>query len=154
MYSKKSIKLNYLFNLSYQILILIIPLITTPYISRVIGVQGIGIYSYTASIASFFSLFAVMGTTTFGQREISYVQNDEHRRSVVFWENVSIRIITSCIILCIYLFFALYQKEYRIVFIILGLNIIAIMLDVSWFFQGMEEFGKIVGRNVFLSLLI
>lgn len=55
---KKSITINYLLNTSYQILILIVPLITTPYVSRVLGAEGIGIYSYTYSIVSYFLLFA------------------------------------------------------------------------------------------------
>ena len=54
---KKSIKKNYMYNLIYQILVIILPLITTPYLSRVLGAEGIGIYSYTLSITTYFILF-------------------------------------------------------------------------------------------------
>ena len=74
MASEKSIKKNYIFNLTYQLLLLITPLITTPYVSRVLGADGIGTVSYAESIVSYFVLFATMGITTHGQREISYVQ--------------------------------------------------------------------------------
>ena len=71
---KKSIKKNYMYNLIYQILTLITPFITTPYLSRVLGANGVGTYSYIDSVCSYFVLFATLGLTTFGQREVSYVQ--------------------------------------------------------------------------------
>ena len=55
--NKKSIKKNYLYNLSYQILVMLLPFITTPYVSRILGVTNIGIYSYTLSISTFFYSF-------------------------------------------------------------------------------------------------
>ena len=70
--ANKSIKKNYIYNLTFQILTLIIPLITTPYLSRVLGAEGIGIYSYVESISAYFVLFATLGLTIFGQREVSY----------------------------------------------------------------------------------
>ena len=54
---KKSIIKNYIYNLSYQILVLLLPLITTPYISRVLGPENVGIYSFTISIVTYFTLF-------------------------------------------------------------------------------------------------
>lgn len=58
---KKSITKNYIYNLSYEILALILPLITTPYISRILGAENIGIYSYTTSITTYFILFGSLG---------------------------------------------------------------------------------------------
>ncbi len=72
----KSIKKNYIYNLLYQILSLLTPLITTPYISRVLGVEKIGIYSYSSSIVSYFVIFAAMGIASYGQRVVSYYQDD------------------------------------------------------------------------------
>lgn len=77
--AQKSIKKNYIYNLAFQILALVIPLITTPYLSRVLGADGIGTYSYVEAISSYFVLFATLGLTTFGQREVSYVQDDRKR---------------------------------------------------------------------------
>lgn len=57
-----SIKKNVIISTLYQILSVITPLITAPYISRVIGADGIGAYSYTSSIQMYFSLFAALGT--------------------------------------------------------------------------------------------
>lgn len=83
--ARKSIKKNYLFNLSYQILLLITPLITTPYVSRALGADGIGTVSYAGSMVTYFTLFATLGITIYGQREISYVQDSVDKRSKVFW---------------------------------------------------------------------
>jgi O-antigen/teichoic acid export membrane protein len=104
---KKSIKKNYIYNLTYQILILIVPLITTPYLSRVLGAENIGIYSYTLSIATYFILFGSLGVAMYGQREIAYVQNNRYERSKNFFEILIMRFITLGISLIIfYLVFA------------------------------------------------
>ena len=75
----KSIKKNYLYNLIYQVLILVLPILTTPYISRVLGPENVGIYSYTISIVTYFSLFGSLGVSLYGQREIAYAR--ERRKS-------------------------------------------------------------------------
>ena len=152
MASEKSIKKNYIFNLSYQILLLITPLITTPYVSRVLGADGIGTVSYAESIASYFVLFATMGITTYGQREISYVQQSVEKRSIVFWNTKILEFVTSGAMLVAYLIFAILQQQ-SIIYVIFACNIIAVFFDVSWFFQGVEEFGKIVLRNVIFKLI-
>uniref|UniRef100_UPI0022E208A9 oligosaccharide flippase family protein n=1 Tax=Megamonas funiformis TaxID=437897 RepID=UPI0022E208A9 len=98
----KNIGKNYLYNLIYQILLIISPLITTPYISRVLEPEGVGLYSYTNAIVSYFILFATMGITIYGQREISYVQDNKDKRSQVFWNVKLLSIVNVCIWLIIY----------------------------------------------------
>ena len=86
MTKKKSLTKNYIYNASYQVLALITPLITTPYLSRVLEADGIGVYSFTTSIVSYFTMFGVLGTLSYGNREIAYLQEDRKTRSKVFWE--------------------------------------------------------------------
>lgn len=151
--ANKSIKRNYFYNLLQQILSVITPLITIPYVSRVIGAEGLGIYSYTASIVSYFALFAALGTVSYGQREISYVQDDREKRTQVFW-NTEIRcIITTFICLCVYGCFVLIQEQYRMIYVILAISIIEVALNITWLFAGMEEFGTIVRRNIVIRIL-
>ena len=76
---QKSISKNYLYNLFYQILTIVMPLITTPYLSRILGAESIGIYSYTLSITTYFILFGTLGIFMYGQREIAYVQEDRQK---------------------------------------------------------------------------
>ena len=60
-----NIKKNFIYNVLYQILIMILPLITTPYIARVIGANGVGVQSYTYSVVNYFVLFAMLGVNNY-----------------------------------------------------------------------------------------
>lgn len=77
---------NYLYNAGYQILALIVPLITAPYISRVLHPAGVGYNAYTNSIIQYFVLMADLGIAMYGQREIAYVREDPKKMSQTFWE--------------------------------------------------------------------
>lgn len=127
-------------------LILLTPFITTPYISRVLGADGIGLSSYTNSIVTYFVLIAVLGTSDYGQREIAYRQDDVKERSKMFWEVFSLRALTSLLSLGLFLTVT-WDSNYRQLYLLQSINIISVMFDISWFFQGLEEFGKIVFRN-------
>ena len=150
--AQKSIKKNYVYNLTYQILTLITPLITTPYLSRVFGADGIGTCSYIESISSYFVLFATLGLTTFGQRETSYVQEDRKKRSIIFWETNIIELIASTLCIVAYVAFSFSQTNYKL-YLVLVLNLFSVIANISWFFQGMEEFGKIVLRNIIFKII-
>ena len=113
---KKSIAVNYILNTTYQILILIVPLITTPYISRVLGAEGIGVYSYTYSVVSYFLIVAAMGTTTYGQRTIAYYQDDKYKRSCKFFEILLFRALTTGVCSIGYIWYI--QQSYQFVWII------------------------------------
>ena len=151
--SKKSVAKNYIYNLIYQILILILPVITTPYLSRVLGAEGIGIYSYTVSIVTYFILFGSLGMAMYAQREIAYVQDNIDKRSIIFWEVFILRAITLMISLIIFYFTFAMTGEYCVYYRILVLEIIGNIFDISAFFQGMEEFKKIVKRNLIVKFI-
>lgn len=150
---KKSILNNYIYNLLYQILAIIMPLITTPYLSRVLGAENIGIYSYTLSITTYFILFGSLGIAMYGQREIAYVQNNINKRSTTFYEIFIMRLITLLISLLIFYFTFCLNGQYTVYYKILILEIIANAIDISWFFQGLEEFKKTVVRNMLVKLI-
>lgn len=150
--ARKSIKKNYLFNLSYQILLLITPLITTPYVSRALGADGIGTVSYAGSMVTYFTLFATLGITIYGQREISYVQDSVDKRSKVFWNTKILGFFTSGCAFLIYVIFSLFNDNTPL-YLVLAFNILAVFVDVTWFFQGLEEFGKIVIRNTIIRII-
>lgn len=150
---KNSVKKNYMYNLLYQILVMIIPLVTTPYLSRVLGAENIGIYSYTLSITTYFILFGSLGVAMYGQREIAYVQDDIRKRSRAFYEIFIMRLLALAVSLFIfYISFCLYG-EYSIYYKILVFEIIATIFDISWYFQGLEEFKKTVMRNMLVKLI-
>lgn len=151
--ARKSLTKNYIYNLIYQVLILVLPLVTTPYLSRVIGATGIGIYSYTYTIVSYFALFGTLGITMYGQREIAYAQEHKEKRSKIFWEIILFRIISTSIAIIVYYFWFVRGVEYQIYYKILILYLVGTALDISWFFQGMEEFKKTVTRSVLVRII-
>lgn len=153
MKAQKSIKKNYIYNVSYQILTLLTPFITTPYISRVLGAEGIGTYSYSNSIVSYFVLVAVLGLHTYGQREAAYSQDNPYKITGIFWETTIFKLITSVISLTAYFIFISFLRNNSAVFLIQSITILATALDISWFFQGLEEFGKIAMRNCGFKVL-
>jgi len=117
-----------------------------------LGADGIGTVSYAESIVSYFTLFATMGISTYGQREISYVQQSEEERSIVFWNTKILEFVTSGTMMLIYLLFSYFQDNY-LIYIILSCNIVAVFFDITWLFQGLEEFGKIVFRNFIFKFI-
>lgn len=153
MNKKKSIAKNYIYNLIYQILVIILPLITTPYISRVLGAENIGIYSYTLSITTYFILFGTLGVASYGHREIAYVQESMEKRSKVFYEINIMRLITLSISMVFFYSCFCLHGRYSMYYKILLLEIIANCIDISWFFQGMEEFKKTVTRNIVIKFV-
>lgn len=150
--AKKSITKNYIYNMVYQVLILILPLITTPYLSRVLGAEGIGIYSYTYTIVTYFILFGSLGVALYGQREIAYAQENVEARKKTFIEIILFRFITIGIATIAYAFIFMNGEKYQLYYRILLIELIAGAFDISWFFQGMEEFKRTVTRNVLVRL--
>lgn len=144
---------NYLYNLSYQLLIIILPLITTPYVSRVLGAKGVGTFGYTNSIVQYFILFGAIGLNLYGQREIAYHQQNKEEYSQLFWELFLVRLCTMTISLCLFFCMSSAYTKYTYILYIQMIDIIASMIDVSWFYQGIEDFKKIVIRNFFVKLV-
>lgn len=150
---QKSLTKNFLYNLIYQVTLIFLPIITTPYISRVLGAENIGIYGYTQSISTYFILFGLLGISMYGQREIAYLQKEKEKYSIVFFEILFLKFITLCISTILYYCIFGFKNAYSLYFNLLLLDFVANFFDISWFFQGLEEFKKIVLRNLFIKLL-
>lgn len=151
--AQKSIKKNFIYSTAYQILNVITPFITAPYISRVLGAEGIGIQSYTASIQQYFLMFAVLGTLSYGAREISMNRDNIYIRSKLFWEIELMVIGTTFVALSGWICLIFASSRYRIYYTVLTIGIIAAAFDISWFFNGMEEFKLTVIRNSIFKIL-
>lgn len=149
-----SAKKNFIYNVVYQVLLLILPLITTPYIARVIGPEGVGIQSYTYSIANYFLLFAMLGINNHGSRTIAMVKDNKEELSRTFFSIYSLQVITSIFIAICYLVYIIFiAKEYKVFFWIQMIYVISAAFDINWFFFGMEQFKLTVIRNTAIKLL-
>lgn len=151
--NRDSIKKNYLYNISYQVFMAIVPLITTPYISRILEIDGIGIYSYTYSIVRYFWLFSVLGTATYGLRIIGISQEDLEERSYKFWNLFLLKAFLSTVGIFCYIFYTVKFADNRNIALIQGIYLLAAMIDISWFYQGMENFKKITIKNFIIKIM-
>ena len=145
---------NYLYNVVYQVLLLIVPLITVPYISRVLGPDLVGINSYTNSWMTFFMLIGQMGISLYGNREIAYHRENKKRRSTIFWGIESLQVLTILFALALYLTAVfLFSTTFQRYFLLQTFWIIAAGVDVSWYFMGMENFQRTVTRNLVVKII-
>ena len=145
--------LNYLYNIAYQGLVIVLPFVTAPYLSRVLGAELLGSYSYTYSIASYFILFAMLGVNNYGNRSIAQVRDDRQARSAAFWGIYVLQLATSAVALAAYLAFSLAQGGLNgRLQLIWGIYVLSAALDVNWFFFGLEQFRLTVTRNFVIKL--
>ena len=135
---------NYLYNLSYQILTIILPIITVPYVTRIFTSEDLGNYGFYNSIVSYFSLFAMLGIGIYGTKQIAAARNV----SSTFWNIYAIQLTASILALFVYVITLVsIPKMSGMVPIILGIVLLTKMIDISWLFTGKEDFKKITLRN-------
>ncbi len=146
-------KKNFIYNIIYQILILFLPLITMPYISRTLGAEGIGVYSYTYSIAYYFMLIAMLGLNNYGNRAIAKVREDKKELSKNFWSIYIFQLISTIIMIILYLIYIkIFQTQYKLIALIQVIHVISSMFDINWFFFGIERFKLTITRNTIIKI--
>ena len=148
-----SIKKNFIYNLSYQILTLILPLVTAPYLSRVLGADQIGQYSYTYSVAGYFVLFSMLGVNNYGNRSVASHRDDRNSLSCVFYSIYYLQLITSAIVILVYVIYAFCSASNVSLAIIWIPYIVSAAMDINWLFFGLECFKITVTRNFIIKIL-
>ena len=147
-------KKNFIYNTVYQILILLLPLITVPYVSRILGAEGIGIYSYTYSIVYYFILISMLGLNNYGNREIAKIRDDKEKLSKEFCSIYAFQLITSTIMIITYLLYIfIFDNKYKMIAIIQTIYVISSVFDINWFFFGIEKFKLTITRNTLVKVL-
>lgn len=150
---RTSVGKNYIVNTIYQLIVVVIPLFTLPHLSRVLGAEGIGVYSFNNSIVSYFVLFAATGTGVFGQRELAYHQESKYQVSKIFLEVQILRTVLSVISAICYIIYVFYFGRDKTILFILLPSLLNVILDISWFWSGLEEFSKLAIRFICIKLL-
>ena len=144
---------NYLYNVFYQLFVLIVPLITMPYISRVLGPTGSGINYLTSANTQYFILLGSLGIALYGNRQIAYLRDNRQRVSQAFWEIFLLRCLMTLVALISFYIFVYFNHTYQWAYLMQSILIIATGLDISWFFMGVENFKVTVSRNVIVKIL-
>ncbi len=147
-------KKNFIYNIVYQVLVLILPLITVPYVSRTLGADGLGIYSYTYSIAYYFMIVAMLGLNNYGNRTIAKVKDDQEKLSKEFCSIYAFQLLSSVIMVIAYFLYVLmFDNEYRLIAFIQIMYVISSVFDINWFFFGIEKFKLTITRNTLIKVL-
>lgn len=148
-----NIKKNYLYNVLYQFLIMFLPLFTAPYVSRVIGADGLGIFYFTHSISNYFLLFAMLGVMNYGNRLIASVREDKEKLSEAFWNIYLLQLVFTIAIVIVYFGYVfVFSESYTTILVIQSLYIIGAAFNISWFFFGLEEFKLTISRDVIIKI--
>ena len=141
-------------NVAYQGLMLAFPLITVPLVSRALGAQNIGIYSYTYSIANMFMLAGMLGVSNYGNRTVARVRDDEAALSREFSSTYALQLAVSLVAVGGYaLYLVLFPQQYGRVAWIQLIHVLSVCFDVSWLFFGLEKFFLTIVRNLIVKAL-
>lgn len=145
---------NFIYSVLYQVLSLVVPLFTIPYVSRVFGAEGLGIYSYTNAVAQYFVIFAMLGLNNYGVRTIAQYRDNDDELSIVFSQIYSMQFLCGLLSLAVYVaFLLLAPQDCVLLFYILLLQILSVLFDVNWFFFGIENFKVTVIRNSIIKIV-
>ncbi|MFT8362233.1 MAG: flippase [Sporolactobacillus sp.] len=148
-----SIKKNYMYNLIYQLLIMMLPLITVPYISRVLHPNGVGTYAFTSSIVSYFTIIGMLGIGTYGNKLIAMTRDNKIEMSRNFLSIYLLQVMLTLSMIIFYLLFVcFFIREEKLIAYIQTLTLFGTLTDCSWFFFGIELFKQIVTRNIVIKL--
>lgn len=147
-----SIKKNFLYNAAYNLLNICIPLITTPYLSRTLGANGMGVYSYSYSIAHFFVIFIMLGLNNYGCREIAKYRDSRENISRVFWSIYFLQLTLGVFINGLYLSYCFFLADNKIAALILSMYTFSASFDINWFFFGLEDFKLTAVRNLIVKI--
>ena len=148
-----SVKKNFLYQMMYEVLVIILPFVTSPYIARVIGAEGLGIYSFSNSVAYYFVLVSMLGLKNYGNRTIASVRNDKEKLNETFSEIYVLHAIFSVICIAAYFVYCLEISSDKKYALIQTFYVISSLFDISWFYFGIEKFKLTVTRGIVIKSL-
>lgn len=156
MAKKKSLIYNSVFNVIYQLLNVIFPLITSIYVSHILMAEGVGKVAYAQNIASYFVTIAPLGLVSYGVKEIATVKDNQEKRNKCFSELFLINAISTAVISILYYILILKAGAFegeKLLYIVCGFSIILNFINVDWFYQGMEEYAYITIRSLIIKIV-
>ncbi|MBQ1186067.1 MAG: flippase [Clostridia bacterium] len=149
----RSVTENVFFNMLYQVLVTVLPIITTPYVARTLGLTSNGIHSFTESIVTYFIIFGAIGTSLYGIRKVAYVRDNEAELARTTKEIIYLRLVLMVATLAIYIPTLCITGPYVTIYRIQIINLVANGIDIAWFYQGVEDFKKVTLRNLIVKFL-
>lgn len=151
--SKTNVKTNIFFNSIYQLTNILVPLVTMPYLSRVLQAEGLGKYSFAYSVAYYFYIFIRLGLHTYGNRTIAYVKDDQKKLSQIFFEIYRMQFLLGVVLSVLYLGYCSFVAQDKMLAYIFVPLVIAGAVDLTWMLYGLEEFKAASMRDVATKLI-
>lgn len=151
-----SIKKNAILNITYNIVNIIFPLITFPYVSRILKAENLGSVTFFSSIANYAIMLASLGVSTYGIRAVSRVRDDKKELSQTAYELFVINSISSLFIIVLLLLSSVFIKKFSSEPILLLINCVLILatpFGMNWLLSGMEQYGYITKRSIAVKLI-
>lgn len=152
---RKSIAFNYILNLIKTTLSILFPLISYPYVSRILSVDGLGAINFSTSFINYFLLIATFGINIYAVREGAKYRDNKKLLGKFVTEMLLISICTA-ILSFFLLFFSLLLpalSEYRALILIFSITIVFNVVGMEWFFQLMEDYQYITLRAIVFQIL-
>lgn len=156
MKKNKSIKLNFIMNVILTMSSFIFPLITFPYVSRILLPEGTGKVSFATSLISYFSMFAQLGIPTYGIRACAKVRDDKEELTRTTQELVIINFVMSVIsytALAVALMLVPRLREERALYIIVSLTIAFNVIGMEWMYKALEQYTYITIRSIIFKFV-
>lgn len=147
-----SVSNNIIYNMAFQLFTTFIPVIITPYISRTLGLENNSIYSFVETVVTLIAIFGTIGTFLYGSRKIAYVRDNKYNLSKCTYEIIFLKLILLVPLLLLYIIFFCISGKYKLYFLISIITIISSSLEITWFFNGLEEFKLITIRNFIIKM--
>lgn len=153
---ENSVKINYMMNTILKLSGFIFPLITFPYVSRVLSPIGIGKYSFAFSVISYFTIFSQLGIPTHGIRICSKVRNDKEKLSQIVFElfcfNLMMVIITYIAFIISIIMIPRFNDD-KAVLLVSSMSIIFSLFGMEWLYQALEQFSYITIRSLIFKII-
>ena len=152
----QSVKFNFIMNSILTMSAMIFPLVTYPYVTGILGPQGIGTVSFANSVVTYFSMFAQLGIPTYGIRACAKVRDNREELSRVTQEILFINLVT-CVVSYV-LFFASLQaipqlREEKGLYLVMGTMILFNSIGAEWLYKGLEQYRYITLRSVLFKFI-
>ena len=151
--SKKSVSNNIIYNILFQFFTTLLPVITTPYIAKTLGLAQNGVYSFVETIVTLCTVFGAIGTFVYGCRQVAYVREDKVKLSQVAYEVFALKLLLLIPLLVFYIAIFCLSGDYSQYFTICIITIISSSIEISWFFNGIEDFKSVTIRNFVIKII-
>lgn len=144
---------NYIYNVVYNIFVIIIPIITAPYLTRVLGATRLGVYSYVNSVTSIISSIILVGLSSYGSRQLAYVRDDKEKLSKVFSDLMGLRLFLGLIGTVVYFVYA-GMTDYQYYFTLYYLYFLGNIIDCTWLFVSVEDMKIPTLKNIMVKVTV